>query len=347
MKPSFDSRILLVGGPGGVGKTTLAASLGVALAEQGFKTVVLTVDPARRLAQALGFENFPNEVHRVPLVKGGELFASMLDTQRYFDRIIEKFATTPDQKEKILKNPMYQIMVDSLGGSHEYAAMERLLEISQDPSWDKIVVDTPPTDNAMDLIAAPKRLADFMDNSVLSWFQSGGALYLRLFRAGTRIAMKALQAILGSDFLDSLGKFLTDLEGMQAGFQNRHREVLAMLRSKDCSFFLTTFPSQARWEDSGRLLTALAGESIPLRGVFLNRVEPQPTALNGNVPLSAEQSQEVEKLLAFRRQEVEHQKPWTEKFATLPADFLVQIPRQTHPVHDVASLSELGRILLS
>jgi anion-transporting ArsA/GET3 family ATPase len=351
MKACFEqSRILLVGGPGGVGKTTLAASLGVALAEKGYRTVVLTVDPAKRLAQALGFKNFSQEVQQVPLPPPlkGELHASMLDAQRYFDRIIERFATSPEQKQRILANPMYQIMVESLGGSHEYAAMERLLEFAQDPKWERIVVDTPPTDNAMELIAAPKRLADFMDNSVLSWFQGSGALYLRLFRTGTRLAMKALQTIFGSDFLDSLAKFLNDIEGMQAGFQSRHREVLTMLRSPSCSFFLTTFPSEARWEDSQKLARLLKDESIPFRGVFMNRVEkdpgPEPLPMAAISPAAFEQ---LRQLWHYQSKEVANQSLWKEKYSSLGADFVVTIPRQSRPIHDVASLSELGKLLVS
>lgn len=358
MKPCFEnSRILLVGGPGGVGKTTLAASLGVALAESGYKTVVLTVDPAKRLAQALGFETFSQELQQVPLQctdSGGELHASMLDAQRYFDRIIERFATSADQKRRILSNPMYQVMVESLGGSHEYAAMERLLEFAQDPQWEKIVVDTPPTDNALDLIAAPRRLADFMDGSVLSWFQGGGALYLRLFKSGTRLAMKALQTLFGSDFLDSLGKFLNDLEGMQAGFRGRHLEVLQMLKAPSSSFFLTTFPSEARWNDSVRLKQALSDEQIPLRGVFVNRIEknpgPDPVAASLAGPsfgISPEALADLRILWDFQSREVRNQSIWKDKFAALGADFVTPIPRQAGPIHDVASLSTLGQVLLS
>ena len=167
-----DKRIILLGGPGGVGKTSLAAALGIALSQRGHRTLVLTVDPARRLAQALGLDNFSFEVERIQLPNPDHvLFASMLDSERYFDRLIARLARNPEQRERIIKNPLYRTMVDSLGGTHEYAAMERLLEFAKDDRFDKIIVDTPPTQNAVELFSAPLRLAQFMDTSVLKWFQ--------------------------------------------------------------------------------------------------------------------------------------------------------------------------------
>jgi anion-transporting ArsA/GET3 family ATPase len=175
-----------------VGKTTLAAAMALQYAIAGYRTVVLTVDPARRLAQALGFTDFTKDLQAVPLPDGakGSLQASMLDSQRYFDRVIERFATSPAQKERVLSNPLYRAMVDGMGGTHEYAAMERLFEFSQDSSFEKIIVDTPPTQNAIDLLSAPARMADFMDNSVLKWFRASPRYSLSFFRQGTRLAMK-------------------------------------------------------------------------------------------------------------------------------------------------------------
>ena len=154
-----EKRIFIIGGPGGVGKTTLAASLGVHSAQSGYKSVVLTVDPARRLAQALGFSNFSNDLQKVDLGPGakGELEAPMLDVERYFDKVISRFAKTDTQREKILNNRLYRTMVESLGGSHEYAAMERLLEFSNQDRFEKIIIDTPPTQNAIELLSAPDR----------------------------------------------------------------------------------------------------------------------------------------------------------------------------------------------
>lgn len=258
-----DERIILVGGPGGVGKTTLAASIAIGLAQAGHKTVVLTVDPARRLGQALGLSHFSTELQTVNLPNAtGSLQVSMLDAQRYFDRIITRFARNEEQKAKILANPIYRTMVDSLGGTHEYAAMERLFEFADDTRFDRIVVDTPPTQNALDLLAAPQRLADFMDNSVLRWFQGPKPVYLKLFQTGTKVAMKLLQKIFGSDFLAAFGKLMDDIDGMQAGFRKRNLEVLEVLQSKNSAFLLVTFPSQQRFQESEAFASTLKDRNL-------------------------------------------------------------------------------------
>lgn len=345
-----DKKIFLIGGPGGVGKTTLAATTGVRLAEAGYRTLVLTVDPARRLAQALGFTSFEEEVQRVQL-KGakGELWASMLDTQRYLDRIVEKFATSETQKKKILANPLYRAMVDNLGGTTEYAAMERLLEFVKDTRFEKIVVDTPPTQNAIELLSAPQRLADFMDNSVLRWFQGSKPLYFRLFQRGTKLAMKAFQIIFGSEFLERLGELMTDLEGMQSGFRQRHLEVLSLLKSEATAFFLVTYPTEPRYLETLAFLKSLKDQAVPLAGLILNRVEPAvPAHVPREVEISVEDRARLNALISYFHSLYASQDLWVEKFAaatpTLPRWV---IPRQHAPLHDVAQLSQLGRYLVS
>ncbi len=332
-------RLFLLGGSGGVGKTTLAASLGVALAEAGYRTVVLTVDPARRLASALGLENFQSDLQRIPVEGTGELWATMLDTERYFDRVIARFATSDKQKEKLLNAPLYRTMVESLGGSHEYAAMERLLEFFNDSGFDKVVVDTPPSDNARELFEAPLRLAQFMDNSVLRWFQGGANVYMKLFRTGTRLAMQALKLVFGSDFLDQLGSLMNDLEGMQAGFRDRNLEITRVLSSEQAAFILVTVPSEARVDDSIAFLETLKAQKIPLALLVLNRME--------HVPPSAhpESSPPICKALAFQKALAEEQ---THSAAKLVAKVQCPVKKllcRSGEVHDVRILSSLGQEL--
>lgn len=344
-------RIFLVGGPGGVGKTTLAAALGIQCASMGYKTVVLTVDPARRLAHALGFDNFKQELQPIA-VDGpttGSLHATMLDTQRYFDRVIDRFATTPQQKEKILANPIYRVMVDSLGGTHEYAAMERLLEFASDPQWQRIVVDTPPTQNAVDLLSAPQRLADFMDNSVLKWFQGSKPLYLSIFQKGTKVAMKLLQKIFGAEFLERFASLMDDLEGMQAGFRNRNLEVIRLLQSLETAFLLVTYPSELRHLECSTFKQTLLEQKISLSGVILNRIEPRVPEMPTSLPVLSHADAEQLRLLVAYRQGVraEHQL-WGEKIAALFSEIPTwQVERHQGTLHDVQSLSKLGRLLVS
>ena len=345
-----DKRILLVGGPGGVGKTTLAAALGVQLAERGFRTVVLTVDPARRLAQALGFTKFEQDLQEVPLPGAkGKLSASMLDTQRYLDRVVERFAARPEQREKILNNPLYKIMVESLGGTAEYAAMERLLEFVERPEFEKIIVDTPPSQNALDLLTAPQRMAEFMDNKVLRWFQGSSPRYMSFFKQGTKIVMKMLQRIFGAEFLSSLGQLLDDFEGMQSGFRNRHLEVLRLLKSRETAFFLVTTASEGRFEEAMDFAATLKQQDIPLAGLWVNQLEPAvPAAVPVEIEIDAKSREHVNALLRYHHAIYVAELLWVERFGadllTLPRRL---IPRQTESPQDVAALSRLSGFLVS
>lgn len=338
-----ERKIFLVGGPGGVGKTTLAATWGLSLARRGYRTVVLTVDPARRLAQALGLESLGSELQRIPLVphagsrEPGELFASMLNSKQYFDRLIERIATTPQQRDRILSNRLYRIMVDQLGGSHEYAAMERLLEFASDPQYDRVVIDTPPADNAIELFRAPQRMAAFMDHSVLKWFQGGGKLYSRLFRTGTRLAMRVLQQVFGSDFLEELGAFLSELEGMQEGFQRRHEEVLSLLAGPQTSFLVVSDASETRFRQVEQLLPVLNERKIQIDRLWVNFIEPAvpevaPTELGA-----------LHDYYANIRKEQLH---WLNRLNSLGLEAVTkQIPRRPSAPHDIQALTELSDLL--
>lgn len=342
-----DRRILLLGGPGGVGKTTLAAALGVHFSKQGKRTVVLTVDPAKRLAQALGFAGFADEIQevRVPGAPAGTLFATMLDTQRYLDRVMARFAKNEDQKNRILNNPLYRTTIDTMGGTQEYAAMERLLEFAQDPKWEKILVDTPPTSNAVDLLSAPQRLANFMDSSVLRWFQGENQpRYLGLFRRSTRLAMRFLEKLFGSEFLNTFSRFMDDLEGMHTGFRNRHEEVLRLLQGPDSAFVLVTYPSEARFQECSSFLETLREQKLPLASLILNRVEPAFPPPS-EAPESAKQ---VRAILDFYARIHEAQATWVERLRGLvPHLPSYTLPRQSGALHDLPSLARLAELLVN
>jgi anion-transporting ArsA/GET3 family ATPase len=344
----LDRRILLLGGPGGVGKTTLAAALGVHFARSGKRTVVLTVDPARRLAQALGFQGFDSELQKVavPDAPGAELFATMLDTQRYLDKVMARFAKSEEQRQKILNNPLYRTTTETMGGTQEYAAMERLLEFAQDPKWDKIIVDTPPTSNAVDLLSAPQRLASFMDSSVLKWFQGEKPGYLGFFKRGTKLAMKFLEKVFGAEFLGSFSRFMDDLEGMHAGFRDRNLEVVSLLQSEQTAFLLVTYPSETRFQECVSFLDTLNERRIPLAGLVLNRVEPQfPTSWDG---AADEQSRyRVSQILGFYASLHAAQKVWIERFeSVLPGLPAYHVPRRTGQLHDLPALARLAELLV-
>jgi anion-transporting ArsA/GET3 family ATPase len=341
-----NKKIILIGGPGGVGKTTLAAALGVSLGLRGYRTLVLTVDPARRLAQALGFKDFEHSVKKVtsPEYPDLKLTASMLDSEHYFDKVIERFARSPEQKKKILENRLYRTMVESLGGSHEYAAMERLLEFVSSAEYDKIIVDTPPTQNALDLLQAPQRLANFMDTSVLKWFQKKGGF--ALFQRGTQMAMKALQSILGSEFLDNLAAVLGDLEGMQAGFRSRHLAVMELFRHPSSAFVLVTQASEARFLESVEFHKTLQSENISLERLVLNRLEPD---FQSDLPVGLEK-ETLTWFTALQKHFEELrlvQQKWAEAFQSAIKVSMIRIERKATLMSDINALKELGDELIN
>ena len=340
-----EKRVILVGGSGGVGKTTVAAALGIALARQGHRTIVLTVDPARRLATALGLEGFHGDVQRIPLDdSGGELWASMLDTQRDFDRIIHRFARSADQRDRILRHPLYRKTVDSLGGTHEYAAMERLLEFAADARYDRVVVDTPPAQNALDLFAAPQRMSDFLDRSVLGWFTRQDQPLLRMFRSGTRMAMKLLHRVLGSHFLDDLADFLEQLGGMEEGFRTRHLEVLQLLRHESTAFLLVTDASEARYRESVAFRRVLQEKGIRLAAILANRLEPP---VPGATRWLDEHPGAQGEWLRYHAAVAEAEGEWLARLAeAFPDVAMHRIPRAEGDLHEISRLAELGAEIL-
>lgn len=346
MNPLFQNKkIFMIGGSGGVGKTTFAASIGVKFALQGHRTMVLTVDPARRLAQALGLTTFTGDVQKVEIAGHPEakLFTTMLDTQRDFDRIIQRFARDEHQRDRILNSKIYRVMVESLGGSHEYAAMERLLEFAKNPEFDRVVIDTPPSQNAVDLFSAPERLAEFMDNSVLKWFQGDNPRFFSFLKQGTRLAMKALEKLFGNEFFQELGKVLQDLDGMQAGFRSRNLEVMETLRSNQTAFLLVSYPSEVRHLEAAEFLKTLKSYSIPVAALVLNRLEPfAPECVPHSVGISEDVRGLVDPVLDYYHALYEEQQIWIKKFEDLMGDKAVyKIQKQVEPLHDVKALGEL------
>jgi anion-transporting ArsA/GET3 family ATPase len=339
-----EKRIVVVSGAGGVGKTTLSAALAVALAAQGHRTVVLTVDPARRLANALGFERFSDELTRVAAAKG-ELWASMLDARRYFDKVIERFAGSEEQRQRVTEHPLWRLTLDYLGGTQEYAAMERILEFAGDARWDRIVVDTPPTQNALDLFAAPERLASFMESSVIRWFREGdgGGLFAR----GGKLALGLLEKVLGGEFLGRLSDFLKQLGGMESGFRDRHRAVMELLRGPEAAFVLVSSATDSRLAESLAFAEAVGAHGVGLEAVVLNRVDvppASPSALAGDGPAY----DEARRLLRFLEEAHREQQRVVDAFrATFPAVTLRIVERSDSPVHEVGALETLGDKLLA
>lgn len=216
------SRVIVCCGSGGVGKTTTAASLALRAAEQGRKVVVLTIDPARRLAQALGVQTLDNSPQKVPLESGttGELHAMMLNMRRTFDDMVVEHSA-PEKAQQILDNPFYQTVASSFSGTQEYMAMEKLGQLAASDEWDLIVVDTPPSRNALDFLDAPQRLGAFLDGRMIRIFTAPGRGLGRLVTGAMGLALKAVSTIVGSQMLSDASAFVQSLDSMFGGFRER------------------------------------------------------------------------------------------------------------------------------
>jgi len=270
--------VLVCTGTGGVGKTTVAAALAVAAAEQGRRTIVLTIDPARRLAQSLGLAALDNSPRPVEGVAG--LDAMMLDMKRTFDEVIDRHAPSVGRSQRIKSNRFYQQLAGSLAGTQEYMAMEKLYDLHQTGIYDLIVIDTPPTRNALDFLDAPRRLTDFLEGRFLRMFlapgMAAGKLASRAVGFGTGIFMRAASRITGAGVLDDLAQFFQSMDGMYEGFKDRAQAVYRLLQSPGSGFVVVATPDPPALREARYFLQRLAQDGMPTAGLVVNRVTPAP-----------------------------------------------------------------------
>jgi anion-transporting ArsA/GET3 family ATPase len=273
--------IVVTCGSGGVGKTTTAAALGtMAAAHLGGKVLVLTVDPARRLASAMGLESFGNVATRVEreafagsgLEPRGELWAAMLDTKASWDDLVRRHAPDPRTREAILANPLYQNITGKFVQSHDYVAMERLYELHSSGTYDLIVVDTPPTRNALDFLEAPERMADFFSSRLLRWLLA--PYRSRLMNAASRPFYQIADRILGSAFLEDIAEFFVLFQSMHDGFVQRARAVERVLEDRRTSFVVVSTLDSAPLDEAEFFIDALGDRGLHLGAVVLNKVLP-------------------------------------------------------------------------
>jgi anion-transporting ArsA/GET3 family ATPase len=272
-------RIIVCCGSGGVGKTTTAAALALRAAEQhGRRTVVLTIDPARRLAQALGLselDNTPRQVKGTNGGSGGELHAMMLDMKRTFDEVVLDH-TDPKRAEDIFANPFCQAMSSTFSGTQEYMAMEKLGQLRSRDEWDLIVVDTPPSRSALDFLDAPARLARFLDGRMLRVFlapaRAGGRSMFSLVTASFGMFSRILAKVLGGQLLSDLSGFVAALDSMFGGFRQRADQTYRILQAPETAFFVVAAPEPDAIREAGYFAGRLAEERMPLHGLILNRI---------------------------------------------------------------------------
>ena len=273
-------KVIVTCGSGGVGKTTTAASLGLRAAEQGRKVVVLTIDPARRLAQSLGLTELDNVPRAVPGIGGdGALLAMMLDMKRTFDEVVLT-NTTAEKAEQIFANPFYQSLSASFAGTQEYMAMEKLSQLRaqliEHGDWDLIVVDTPPSRSALDFLDAPQRLGRFLDGRMIRLLtapaRAGGKAYLKVVSASFSVFTRVLNKILGNDLLANVSAFVASLETMFGGFRERAEKTYELLKAPGTAFVVVASPEPDALREASFFVERLQRDDMPLAGVVLNRM---------------------------------------------------------------------------
>jgi len=358
------THIVVCCGSGGVGKTTTSAALALRAAERGRRVVVLTIDPARRLAQSMGIrelDNTPRPVTGLPEGTTGSLDAMMLDMKRTFDEVVESQAS-PDKARQILQNPFYVALSSSFAGTQEYMAMEKLGQLYRDAqrrgTYDLIVVDTPPSRSALDFLDAPERLSSFLDGRFIRLMLAPARGPARFMSAGLGVVTATMSKILGGQFLRDLQTFVTALDTVFGGFRQRAQQTYALLQAQATAFLVVAAPEPDAMREAAYFVERLSGDRMPLRGVIVNR-----STLAGEETLSAAAAKAAAERLesahddasitagmlrlhADRALLVERQMQLRARFAAAhPHVATAVVPALAGDVHDLAGLREIGSLL--
>ena len=274
----LDHRIVVCCGSGGVGKTTTAAAIALEAATTGKRACVVTIDPAKRLADALGLEELTNTPHRIEgewSAGGGELWALMLDTKSTFDDLITRYSDDGQQARRILDNRLYRNISGALSGTQEYMAMEKLYELHSEGKFDVVVVDTPPTRNALDFLDAPRRLTRFLDNRVFRLLMTPTRAYLRAVSVATQALLRTISKVVGGEVVADAVAFFQAFEGMEEGFRNRAQAVLALLSDPATAFVLVASPRRDAVDEALFFAERLHESGISVETLVVNRLYPR------------------------------------------------------------------------
>jgi len=275
-------RLLVSVGPGGVGKTTVSAAIGLRAAELGRRTLVLTIDPAKRLADALGLTGLDDRIREVPteelrksgVAVPGKLYAAMFDNATSMDSLMQRVAPDVETRDKILRNRVYRAMAGTLARSHAYLAMERLHEVMSSGDYDLVILDTPPARNALEILDAPSRLATFLEEGVVKWFvraDKGRGWRAKIMQGSGAAAIKLFEVVVGKDLAHETVSFFEAFYGMREGFQERAAAIQATLRAKHTSFVLVSSSDATHLVDAEALATGISSRGVALDVAVFNR----------------------------------------------------------------------------
>jgi anion-transporting ArsA/GET3 family ATPase len=364
-----DHRVLVCCGSGGVGKTTIAAVLALEGARQGRNTCVITIDPAKRLADALGLETLsdtPSTIERDrwdddgTAKPDGALAALMLDTKSTFDRLVTGNAVTPEQAQRILDNRFYRNVSGALGGTQEYMAMEKLHELHDTGDFDLIVIDTPPTRHALDFLDAPRRLLRLLDNRIFRMMMMPTRAYLKVASVAVQTFLRTVARVVGSEAIDDVVAFFRAFEGMEAGFRDRALAVEGLLASPETGFVLVTSPRRDAMEEAQFFAGQLDTNGKTIDALIVNRVHPRfgdesPAGLRAAAAELEQRADEAARRLAARyenladfREIAELERAHVDGIqARVGAEAIAYVPYLSRDVYDFFALREVGTILFA
>jgi anion-transporting ArsA/GET3 family ATPase len=344
--------ICICAGAGGVGKTTTSAAIAVGMAQRGLKVAVLTIDPARRLANSLGLPELGNEERRIELDAPGELWALMLDAKTTFDEIVAKHAPDAATRDAVLSNRIYKELSTAVAGSQEYMAMEKLHELYEEDRYDLLVLDTPPSRNALDFLDAPDRLSRFIDSRSLQFFLAPSRTGLKIFSRGTGLLFSVLKRVTGVDLLQDLSDFFSSFGDMAQGFRERAKAVKELLADDRTTFLLVTSPAHEAVEEAKFFRDKLEEAGMPFGAVVVNRMNVEEpgagveTDLAESVgpELAAKVAENFEDFHALALRDRESVERLTGDMGDRP---LIVVPYLDEDIHDLAGIEAINDYLFA
>jgi len=344
--------VIVCCGSGGTGKTTISAALGFAGAAAGRKTCVVTIDPARRLADALGLDHLDNTPRRIEGPWSGEMSAVMLDAKGTFDDLVSRYSESPGQADRILQNRLYRNLTSALSGTQEYMAMEKLYELHEEGGFDLVVVDTPPTQHALDFLDAPRRLYSFLENRVFRLLLMPTRAYMKAMTVAAQALLRTISRVAGSEIVEDAIAFFRAFEGMEEGFRQRARRVEDLLANPGTSYVLVVAPREESISEARFFTGRLTESSILVSALVVNRLFPDyPPAANAtSEPLPAvdllayeELRRNLDEFLLVAEREERFVGELAQEVAPAP---VVRVPFLRDDVHDLEGLRIVASHLL-
>ncbi|MFT3863532.1 MAG: ArsA-related P-loop ATPase [Solirubrobacterales bacterium] len=361
-----DKQVVICAGSGGVGKTTTSAAIAAGLAARGLKVCVLTIDPAKRLADSLGLEELGNDARRVDpklfaqqgIEMKGELWAMMLDPKATFDELIARQAPDEESRDRVLNNPIYQQISGALAGSQEYMAMEKLFELHTEGEFDMLVLDTPPSRNALDFLEAPRRLTQFIEGKSLKVFMKPTGFAAKVAGRGATVALSVMKRIVGFDLIADLAEFFNAFSGMVDGFQARAKRVNKLLAAPTTCFLVVCGPQGEPIDEAVYFHRKLVEAKLPFGGVIVNKVHYPAEKLRGeadDLPEALAEKLGDEDLARRVAANFADYQALAERDARniehlareMRATGVIRVPYLDEDVHDLAGLTQINRYLFA